>query len=69
MATYKLVWDDFCSWYLEMVKPGYQHPIDAKTLSTTKDFFEDLLKILQPFTPFIAEELWHSLRDRSEGDA
>ncbi len=68
MATYKLVWDDFCSWYLEMVKPGYQHPIDAKTLSTTKDFFEDLLKILQPFTPFIAEELWHSLRDRSEGD-
>ena len=68
MATYKLVWDDFCSWYLEMIKPGYQHPIDAKTLNKTKDFFEDLLKILQPFTPFIAEELWHSLRDRKDGD-
>lgn len=68
MATYKLVWDDFCSWYLEMVKPGYQHPIDKKTLETTKDFFEKLLKILQPFTPFISEELWHLLRDRAEGE-
>lgn len=68
MATYKLVWDDFCSWYLEMVKPGYQHPIDLKTLEATKDFFEDLLKVLQPFTPFVAEELWHLIRERTEGD-
>jgi valyl-tRNA synthetase len=68
MAIYKLVWDDFCSWYLEMIKPGYQHPIDGVTLERTKDFFEDILKLLQPFTPFIAEELWHSLRNREEGD-
>lgn len=68
MAIYKLVWDDFCSWYLEMIKPGYQHPIDAVTLARTKDLFEDLLKLLQPFTPFIAEELYHALRDRAEGD-
>ena len=68
MATYKLVWDDFCSWYLEMIKPGYQHPIDAKTLATTKELFEDLLKVIQPFTPFIAEELWHLIREREEGD-
>ncbi len=68
MASYKLVWTDFCSWYLEMIKPGYQHPIDAKTLESTKDFFENLLKILQPFTPFIAEELWHLLRDRAGKD-
>ena len=59
MATYKLVWDDFCSWYLEMIKPGYEQPIDAKTIEATKDFFEKILKIIQPFTPFIAEELWH----------
>ena len=68
MTTYKLVWDDFCSWYLEMIKPGYQHPIDKKTLETTLDFFEKLLKLLQPFTPFVAEELWHLIRDRKEGE-
>ena len=68
MATYKLVWDDFCGWYLEMVKPGYQHPIDAKTLDATKSFFEDVLRLIQPFTPFIAEEMWHSVRDRKDGD-
>ncbi len=68
MAIYKLVWDDFCSWYLEMVKPGYEQPIDAKTLEATKDFFEQLLKIMQPFTPFVAEELWHLIRERKEGD-
>ena len=68
MATYKLVWDDFCSWYLEMIKPGYQHPIDKATLESTKDFFEGLLRILQPFTPFVAEELWHQIRERAEGD-
>ena len=68
MAIYKLVWDDFCSWYLEMVKPGYEQPIDAKTLEATKSFFENLLKVLHPFTPFVAEELWHALRERNEGD-
>ena len=66
MTTYKLVWDDFCSWYLEMIKPGYQHPIDAKTLEATKTFFEQLLKVLQPFTPFVSEELWHLIREREE---
>lgn len=68
MAIYKLVWDDFCSWYLEMVKPGYEQPIDAKTLEATKSFFENLLKVLHPFTPFVAEELWHALRERAAGD-
>lgn len=68
MAIYKLFWDDFCAWYLEMIKPGYQHPIDQKTLDATIGFFEELLKLMQPFTPFIAEEIWHDLRDRAEGD-
>lgn len=68
MTTYKLVWDDFCSWYLEMIKPGYQHPIDRATLETTLDFFEKLLKVLQPFTPFVAEELWHLIRERKAGE-
>lgn len=68
MAIYKLVWDDFCSWYLEMIKPGYQHPIDAKTLETTKDYFEKILSLMQPFTPFIAEEIWHLLRERKDGE-
>ena len=68
MTTYKLVWDDFCSWYLEMIKPGYQQPIDSKTLEATKLFFEKILKIIQPFMPFIAEELWHLIRERKDGE-
>ena len=68
MTLYKLVWDDFCSWYLEMIKPGYEQPIDSATLEATKDFFEKILKLIQPFTPFIAEELWHLIRERKEGD-
>ncbi len=68
MAIYKLVWDDFCSWYLEMIKPGYEQPIDSKTIEATKDFFEQILKVIQPFTPFIAEEIWHLIRERKEGD-
>jgi valyl-tRNA synthetase len=68
MTTYKLVWDDFCSWYLEMVKPAYQQPIDQKTLEATVGFFEQLLQLMHPFTPFITEELWHLLKDRGEGD-
>ncbi|HEY0176903.1 MAG TPA: class I tRNA ligase family protein, partial [Pedobacter sp.] len=59
MTTYKLVWDDFCAWYLEMVKPVYQHPVDAATLKATVGFFEKVLSLLHPFMPFITEELWH----------
>ena len=68
MSIYKLVWDDFCSWYLEMIKPGYEQPIDSKTILSTKKFFEELLKLMQPFTPFVAEELWHLLEKRIDGD-
>ncbi|HEY4195110.1 MAG TPA: valine--tRNA ligase [Mucilaginibacter sp.] len=59
MATYKLVWDDFCAWYLEMIKPAYERPIDRETYEQTIVFFENVLKILHPFMPFITEELWH----------
>jgi len=68
MGIYKLIWDDFCSWYLEMVKPAYQQPIDAGTMEATIDFFERMMKVLHPFMPFISEEIWHALRDRNEGD-
>ena len=68
MSSYKLVWDDFCSWYLEMIKPGYEQPIDALTLEATKGFFEKILRIIQPFTPFIAEEIWHLIRARKAGE-
>lgn len=66
MATYKLVWDDFCSWYLEMVKPGYQQPISKKTYDRTISYFEDLLKMLHPFMPFLTEEIWHLISEREE---
>ena len=59
MTTYKLVWDDFCAWYLEMIKPAYQQPIDKETYTRTIAFFANILKILHPFMPFITEELWH----------
>lgn len=68
MATYKLVWDDFCSWYLEMIKPGYEQPIDSKTLESTIGYFEQLLKLLQPFMPFVAEELWHLVKERAANE-
>ncbi|MFT4602820.1 MAG: valyl-tRNA synthetase [Arenicella sp.] len=68
MITYKLVWDDFCSWYLEMIKPGYQQPIDSATLEQTKLFFEKVLRMMHPFTPFVTEEIWHWLRERKEGE-
>lgn len=68
MQTYKLVWDDFCSWYLEIVKPAYGQPIDKRTFDTTISFFETLLRIIQPFTPFIAEEIWHLINDRVDED-
>lgn len=69
MATYKLVWDDFCSWYLEMIKPAYQHPIDADTYNKTIEFFEEILKILHPFMPFLTEELWHQIKERNTQEA
>jgi len=65
MATYKLVWGDFCSWYLEMIKPEYQHPIDQTTYNKTLELFEDVLRLLHPFMPFISEELWHQIKERS----
>jgi valyl-tRNA synthetase len=68
MSTYKLIWGDFCSWYLEMIKPDYQKPIDAATKEATIKFFEKILKLLHPFMPFISEELWHELGDRKEKD-
>ena len=68
MSVYKLVWDDFCSWYLEIIKPAYQKPIDKATLDATIDFFENLMKVLHPFMPFITEEIWHLLKERKDGD-
>ncbi|MEY5069428.1 MAG: hypothetical protein RLZ47_1290 [Bacteroidota bacterium] len=59
MGIYKLVWDDFCAWYLEMVKPAYQQPIDQASFVATKSFFERILKLIHPFMPFLSEELWH----------
>ena len=69
MTTYKLVWDDFCSWYLEMVKPSYGEAIDSKTLEKTIYYFETLMEILHPMMPFITEELWQSIRDRKKGSS
>ena len=66
MSTYKLVWDDFCSWYLEIVKPPYQQPIDSVTYKETLSIFESLLKIMHPFTPFISEEIWHLIGDKKD---
>jgi valyl-tRNA synthetase len=68
MSTYKLVWDDFCSWYLEIVKPPYQQPIDAITYKETLSIFESLLKVMHPFTPFISEEIWHLIGDKKDED-
>lgn len=65
-TVYKLVWDDFCAWYLEIVKPEFGKPIDEATYNTTVSFFEKLLKVLHPFMPFITEELWHELNERKE---
>lgn len=59
MGIYKLVWDDFCAWYLEMIKPAYQQPIDAETHRITIVYFENILKLLHPLMPFLTEELWH----------
>jgi valyl-tRNA synthetase len=72
MTTYKLIWDDLCSWYLESIKPafvdGVAQPIDAVTYEATIVLFEDVLKLLHPYMPFLTEELWHHLRERKEGE-
>ena len=65
MSVYKLVWDDFCSSYLEMIKPAYQKPIDKVTLEATFSYFEDILKLLHPFMPFISEEIWSLISERT----
>ena len=69
MVVYRLFWDDFSSWYLEMVKPEYGQPIDNATYDATLKFFETLLKMLHPFMPFITEELWQHIYDRKDGES
>ncbi len=69
MTTYQLFWDEFSNWYLEMIKPAYQQPIDKTTFDATLRFFDTLLKMLHPFMPFISEELWQALCERKDGDS
>jgi len=69
MAIYRLFWDEFSSWYLEMVKPAYQQPIDHATFDATMRFFDQLLRLLHPFMPFITEELWQHLAQRAAGES
>ncbi len=68
MATYKLAWDDFCSWYLEMVKPAYGTPIDRETYEATLSIFSRLMLMLHPFMPFVTEEIWHALQTMGKDD-
>jgi valyl-tRNA synthetase len=63
-TVYSLIWDDFCSWYLEWVKPGFEQPIDSAVYNKTVDFFDELMQLLHPFTPFISEEIYHLLREQ-----
>ena len=69
MAVYKLFWDEFSSWYLELIKPAYQQPVDRKTYDQTIALFETLLKLLHPFMPFITEEIWHLIDERKDGES
>lgn len=69
MQLYKLFWDEFSSWYLEMIKPAYQKPIDAVTYNAALGFFDSLVRLLHPFMPFITEELWQALTDRQSGES
>lgn len=66
MTIYKFVWDDFCSWYLEAIKPNYQSPIESETLAKTMEFFEKITVLIHPFMPFISEEIWQHLGERKE---
>jgi valyl-tRNA synthetase len=67
-TIYSLIWDDFCSWYLEWVKPGMEQPIDAAIYKKTVAYFEELMQLLHPYMPFITEEIYHELKERKEGD-
>jgi valyl-tRNA synthetase len=67
-TLYSLIWDDFCSWYLEWIKPGMEQPIDERVYRRTLGFFEQLIQLLHPFMPFITEEIYHLLKERSDGD-
>lgn len=67
-AIYTLIWDDFCSWYLEWIKPGYEEAMSKSVYDKTVFFFDELLQILHPFMPFVTEEIYHELKDRNEGD-
>ena len=67
-TIYSLIWDDFCSWYLEWIKPGFEQPIDAGVYEKTIGFYERLVQLLHPFMPFVTEEIYHLLRDRAAGD-
>ena len=69
MTIYRLIWEDFCSWYLEMIKPAYGKPIDKKTLQQTEGLFDELMRVLHPFMPFITEEIWWLLKPRKEGES
>lgn len=69
MGTYKLVWDDFCSWFLEMIKPAYQQPIDSVTFAKAIEMLENNLKVLHPFMPFLTEEIWQILAERTKEEA
>jgi len=68
LSLYSFIWDDFCAWYLEMVKPGYEQPIDQETYEATLDIYSRIMVALHPFMPFVTEEIWHQLRSRAEGD-
>jgi len=68
MTIYKLFWDDYCSWYLEAIKPAFGQPVDAATQAATLEFFEALLKLIHPVMPFITEELWQDIAERKEGE-
>jgi valyl-tRNA synthetase len=67
-TIYSLIWDDFCSWYLEWIKPGFEQPMAAITYEKTINYFEQLMQLLHPFMPFITEEIYHKLRERKDGD-
>ncbi|HEV8286725.1 MAG TPA: valine--tRNA ligase [Chitinophagaceae bacterium] len=67
-TIYSLIWDDFCSWYLEWIKPGFEEPIDADVYNKSVEYFEQLIQLLHPFMPFVTEEIYHQLKERKEAD-
>ena len=69
MRIYKLFWDDFSGWYLEMVKPAYGHPVDRKTIDATRHYFDMLMRLIHPFMPFVTEEIWQDLAPRAKGES